>query len=135
MIRFDYSVGIEFEDEIIEKIGTVTKNIRLALAAEDRFFGTDCVIDGVPVDVTLNYENKTYMRKLEKCVRHGIGEVYYGIRKSNGHIRFETPVLVIGFSVPFPVTRKNFRDTADIFKAEPAETVNTGLAEYRRECG
>lgn len=64
---------------------------------EDWHEGTDFFYHGVPIDITL-YLNKNHivegsLTKLKGC------NAWTAVRSGNGHHEFETPVLVLGFTV------------------------------------
>ncbi len=102
-----YKVGEEFEDTIVEKIGTFSiktwkggfkSTVNTLL---DTHAGTDFILLGVPMDVTLNYMSKNNTKTISR-MEFGFGAVTFGIRYGNGRVKFETPVLVLGFDVVLP---------------------------------
>lgn len=66
-----------------------------ASVEEDHFSGTDCFINGVPIDVTIN-PSKSYSKFIKQYVLEGI-TVNVLKRYRNAHVKFERPVLVFHF--------------------------------------
>lgn len=99
-------IGVEFENAMIEKFGSISIKIWGNSAyndseeSQDKLKGTDVFILGVPVDVTLNIQNKSHTTFCSKnyIVDLGFANVEFGVRFGNGHVKFENPVLVIGFN-------------------------------------
>lgn len=102
-------IGHELEDEMISVIGEyfVFKGERKSLVCksgsdDDIKQGTDCIIYGVPVDVTANFYGKDNMSVLSESIDLIGGlKVEFGVRTGNsykGYTPFETSVLVIGIT-------------------------------------
>jgi hypothetical protein len=132
---FIESLGIEFEDSIIEKIGTFSAKIWgsnsciLSSMKVDQYQGTDFNLLGIPVDVTLNYDGKNYMRRLETTINTGVCTVNFGIRFANGKVKFEKPVLVIGFNFAF-INKGNVASLVDLCSESLQEILDTGMDLY-----
>lgn len=100
-------LGQEFEDIIVEKVGYFSarqwgKGFHSTINTElDTKAGTDFILLGIPVDVTLNFSGKNYTTKVGQ-VSFKFGDVEFGVRYGNGHCQFETPVLVVGFNMDIP---------------------------------
>lgn len=98
--------GIEFEGELVnvlrayaKKNGTEKFFIKTAGTERDYFYGTDCIVDGIPVDLTCGFDRKGHIIELPDVVTTKTGEeIRFAIRTGNGHIEFKTPVIVIGIN-------------------------------------
>src|SRR5699024_10710162 len=62
---------------------------------QDLYEGTDCFVDGVPIDITLN-QNKRSMKFLDRFILEGL-TVNVFLRFGCGRRTFCKPVLVIQF--------------------------------------
>jgi hypothetical protein len=103
---FRMSSGHTLETELIDTFATffhkstgkVDRSVfRFSTKEEDKFFGTDAFMYGLPVDFTCNMMGKNHTTILDVSVELlGIGRISFGVRTGNGRIKFETPVLVIG---------------------------------------
>lgn len=106
---FHMSLGHTLESELIDTFATffykgnskVDRSVfRFATVEEDKFFGTDAFMYGLPVDFTRNIKGKNHTTILDASVDlPGVGKVTFGIRTGNGRVKFETPVLVIGVNL------------------------------------
>ena len=128
-----YKIGEEFEDTIVEKIGTFSINtwkggfkstINTLL---DTHGGTDFILLGVPMDVTLNYASKNYTKKISR-IEFGFGGVTFGVRYGNGVVKFDTPVLVLGFDVVIP--NQYLVQAIDEISHNFSEILNAGMDAY-----
>lgn len=129
-----YKIGQEFEDVIMEKIGVFSietwgkgsfkSTVNTLL---DKNAGTDGILMGVPIDVTLDYISKRQTKKLSN-IEFDFGSVTFGIRYGNGKVKFETPVLVIGFDVIIP--KQYLVNTVDMIANSFEEILETGMDLY-----
>ncbi len=87
------SVGKLFE-QAFYKVIKQQPNVSCVLATkeQDTKQGTDFVVDGIPVDVTFDFEEKDYVSFKKSYNRYWD----MGIRTGNWHRTFEKPVVVIG---------------------------------------
>ena len=138
MSRFNTleSTGIEFEETIIEKCGFVSKEtwgasaFKFSTVTQDKMKGTDFFVLGVPVDVTLDLDNKRHT-KISKDIEIDllVAKVRFGVRFGNGHVKFDTPVLVIGFDTL--LDRNDVLSIASfISNSKFVEILNTGMDYY-----
>ena len=130
------ATGYCFEADIIEEMGKFavkewgTKSFRFSTFSEDRYMGVDCYVLGVPVDVTLAYENKRRMKRLVYTLSYDGIEISFGVRYGNGRTVFEQPVLVIGVSNALGVKNSNLRYIIDNVKDNFREILNSGMDLY-----
>ena len=129
------STGIEFEDRIIEKCGCVCIErwgagaFSISTVSEDKLKGTDFFVLGVPIDVTLNIKNKTHTTVSDFTIDLGFVKVTFGVRFGNGRVKFETPVLVLGFETL--LDRKDVMKLTNLIsKSELIEILNKGMDFY-----
>ena len=132
---FNDSLGIEFEDSISEKIGTFSakiwgnKSFVISSMKADQFEGTDFTLLGIPVDVTLNFDNKNYMRKMSTTLDIDVCNVNFGIRYGNGKVKFEHPVLVIGFDFA-SIAKNNINTLVELCNSSLRNILETGMDLY-----
>ncbi|MBQ9987376.1 hypothetical protein [Oceanobacillus profundus] len=79
-----------FEDLFYEEYRPSTEE-------EDFYYGTDCFIGDVPVDVTLS-DSKNYVKYVKKYMLEGV-TIHVLRRYGNAHHKFPRPVLVFHFDV------------------------------------
>ncbi|MDL2248617.1 hypothetical protein LJB89_02860 [Tyzzerella sp. OttesenSCG-928-J15] len=97
------STGLEFEDTIIDKFYNVcikewgTNSFKISTVKQDLYAGTDFFVLGVPVDVTLNITDKNHTTISKTTIDIGFAKINFAVRYGNGRVKFDTPVLVIGF--------------------------------------
>ena len=103
-----FQFGKLVEDYILDTIEDLSSrnfincDFRRAEDFEDRFFGTDCFIDDVPVDITVNdlkdhntwYEDQSFQMGRELGMEASY-DFQLGIRTGNQQVKFDNPVLVI----------------------------------------
>lgn len=99
----------------------------------DYVYGTDFEIEGLRVDVTLNFANKdhTYRTGERFNILWGaetVAHIDYGIRYANDHHRFVEPVLVLGTTMD---NGYDFRRADDRAKLERALRAGNG-GRFRR---
>lgn len=130
------STGIEFEETIIEKCGTISKEtwgasaFKFSTLTQDKMSGTDFFVLGIPVDVTLNLENKRHTKISSDIeIDLAIAKVRFGVRFGNGRVKFETPVLVIGFDTMLG-RRDVLTIASSISKSKFVEILNSGMDFY-----
>jgi len=97
-INKDRRSGFVFEDEMIYRLEEIVK-IRYATHDEDRFKGTDCFIDDVPVDLTLSLDRKDLTQVIGNVDCWGVFKITVGIRYGNAHGLFKQPVCVLCFNL------------------------------------
>lgn len=96
-MRIKESIGVAFENACLEHFETLP-GYKYSTMSEDRYTGADFYMDGVPVDVTLNYKGKKgKMRHLGSYKVDNLFEIRLGVRYHNSKMYLDTPVLVIGF--------------------------------------
>jgi hypothetical protein len=138
---FQLSTGYELETELIDMFGehfyskgkVIDKSaFRFATAQEDKEFGTDAFIWGVPCDFTCNFAGKNYTTDLQVSVKlPGVGAVRFGVRTGNGVIKFETPVLVIGIESLDGYLYKNaIRQIIDSVRRKIDDVIEVGQDAY-----
>jgi hypothetical protein len=100
---FFETTGYEFENEFTEKISEFSLNtwgkgaFQATTMAEDKYQGIDCYVLGVPMDVTLNFDNKIKMKNLDYRLTFLGVEVNFGIRYGNCKVKFENENNIIEF--------------------------------------
>lgn len=128
-----YRIGEEFEDTIVEKIGIFSiktwkggfkSTVHTLL---DSHAGTDFILLGVPMDVTLSYDLSTYTKTITR-IEYEFGGITFGIRYGNGVVKFETPVLVLGFDIVIP--KQYLARAVDEISHEFHEILETGMDLY-----
>jgi hypothetical protein len=128
-----YKVGEEFEDTIVEKIGSFSiktwkggfkSTINTLL---DTQAGTDFILLGVPMDVTLDYASKRQTKMISR-IEFDFGGVTFGIRYGNGRVKFDTPVLVLGFDVVLP--KQYLVQAVDEISHNFSDILETGMDLY-----
>lgn len=96
-MRITESIGIAFENYALEYFETLS-GYKYSSKQEDLYTGADFYMDGVPVDVTLNYKGKRgKVRHLGSYKVDGLFEIRLGVRYHNSRVQLNTPVLIIGF--------------------------------------
>ena len=131
-----FSTGIEFEDavtQIVERYSLKSWGIgafKFSTLKQDKFEGTDFTVLGVPMDITLNYEAKKRMIPVSRTLTYGNLSVQFGVKTGNVRKRFETPVLVLGFSSLWNVTKDNMWLIIDEIKNNLQEILEVGMDEY-----
>ena len=135
--NFEDKSAQNFEFELKESIGTYAAKtwgngafVRSTLI-QDKYQGQDFELCRIPVDVTLNFKGKKHMKRLSTRLPIGIGAVEFGIRYGNGKVKFENPVLVIGFNVR--VTNNNYIDVVDTIAKKYEKILDTGMDLYLEE--
>lgn len=121
--------GIKFENKAYDKFGEFchekwgTTAFKISTPEEDLYKGTDCIILGVPVDFTLDIENKNNIKK-GISLDLGFAKITFAIRYANGVRKFEKPVLVLGFDMP-KLNNINLFDNVEL-----ENIINTGMDFY-----
>lgn len=129
------SGGNEFEADMVDVISHYAQkewgnsSITVSTMNQDRYEGTDVFVLGVPVDVTINYQNKRHTRKLTEMLFDGI-TVEFGLRTGNGRKTFKTPVLVVGVEAAAGITFGNMWAVIDSVKGKIGDILDTGMDEY-----
>lgn len=106
-IRLDNSLvvrtGEDFEGRLIDafrayayKSGTEKYFLCTAHTELDTDYGTDVIVDGIPVDITCAFSRKNHTIRYNNAIEVDGEKVYFGIRRGNGHINFPNPVVVVG---------------------------------------
>lgn len=133
---FFETTGLEFETEIIDKISLFSLKewgvgaFKMSTLAEDRFEGADCFVLGIPIDITLAYEQKKRMKRLNcQLIFDGI-TVEFGVRFGNSQVQFDTPVLVIGVGSSLGVNKGNMWYALDMIKTNLKQILDTGMDAY-----
>ena len=127
--------GYEFECEMIDAISFFANKewgpsaVKFSTEKQDRFEGTDLFLLGIPVDVTMAFERKNRIRKLESLSRDGV-DIHFGVRFGNGKVSFKTPVLVIGVETALGITKNNMWLAIDGIKSNISEILNEGMDRY-----
>jgi len=127
--------GHDFESSMVEVIHQYARSawgkgaITASTMKQDQFEGTDIFVLGVPVDITLAYEQKRQTRKLAQMSFDGI-TVEFGLRRGNGKSIFKTPVLVIGIEAAAGISYSNMQAVLGTIKHRIGDVINAGMDEY-----
>lgn len=102
-VSFSVRTGQDFEGRMVEafhsyalKNGTEKYFVCTANTDLDLHYGTDVIVDGIPVDVTCCFSRKKDVIKLSNTIDVKGQTIYFGIRTGNSHITFPNPVVVVG---------------------------------------
>lgn len=102
-VSFAIKVGEDFEGRVIDMFhdyARETNNEQNFLNAAhtdlDYEYGTDVVVDNIPIDITCGFSNKSYMEVLEDTIEVGGEIIRFGIRTGNSRVEFGNPVVVVG---------------------------------------
>jgi len=141
---FSLSTGHELETELIDVFGThfakrgrtVSKSdFRWATSEEDKLLGTDAFIYGLPCDFTCNFAGKNHMTDLKVSITlPGVGLVHFGVRTSNGYVKFATPVLVIGIETDCYLTKRFIHEVIDSVRGKIDAIIDVGQEAYWNYC-
>ena len=103
MAKYSWELpGLEFESDLVELISNVSKKewgvsaFLQSTRQQDIKEGTDCVVLGVPIDVTLNFDKKNKMWDSAQIFDLGLCRIRFGVRYGNDKRSFAVPTLVIG---------------------------------------
>ena len=127
--------GREFESSVAEIVSFFAKRewgtaaVTFSTERQDRYEGTDMFVLGVPIDVTLAFDQKNRTRKLGTINFDGI-TIDFGIRFGNGKASFKMPVLVIGAETATGISKLDMWVTLDTIKSNIREILNMGMDEY-----
>ena len=124
----DEPFGKEIEGETISiAYDIIGDNCRSVVGTRlDKEQGVDCIIYGVPCDITINIGEKDNMDSLAENIDLDYATVKFGVRTGNKHHPFDEPVLVIGIDAGgvykfrqehiciMERVRKTFREIIDI---------------------
>lgn len=90
-------LGVVFENCALEHFETLS-GFKHSTVEQDRFLGADFYMDGIPVDITLNYMGKCgKIHHLGTYKIDGVFNIKVGVRYHNNKQYLSTPVIVIGF--------------------------------------
>ena len=132
--------GEKLEEMLMDEISRFAiKNwgkgaFKFSAIKQDRLDGVDFFVLGVPVDVTLNYNRKNRMRKLDISLSFEGISVDFGIRFGNGKAQFKTPVLVIGIDSALRLTHSNMAGEIGLLRDGLDQILNSGMDAYFDAC-
>ncbi|WP_067924055.1 hypothetical protein [Alicyclobacillus shizuokensis] len=96
------SYGQRIEDMLILHFEQVFgRDFRVSTQVEDRLYGADGYLYGVPVDFTTAFDKKDHTFFLGQVDVLGVYSIAVGARWRNRHEVFPQPVIVFGISFSF----------------------------------
>ena len=139
-ISFSVRTGQDFEGRIVDafhsysiKNGTEKYFVNTARTQLDTYYGTDVIVDGIPVDVTCSFSRKKRIIKLADTIEVDGEKVFFGIRLGNGHITFPNPVVVVGIDTDMHFLNSFMANVCDSISSvipEIMDIVNERFYEY-----
>jgi hypothetical protein len=134
--------GIAFEEDLVTSMADHFKSTGdpgaikyLGGTRIDREEGTDLTIWGVPIDITLNLQEKDHTKILpESTELLGGIKVRFGVRTGNRGHQFKTPVLVIGLDAMSGFVRAWENNIIQAFTDKLDEIIELGQSQYWDWC-
>lgn len=140
-INFSVRTGEDFEGRVVDafhsyacKNGTEKYFVNTAHTYLDTDYGTDVIVEGIPIDVTCSFSRKKqYIIELPDIVEANGENIYFGIRLGNGRITFPNPVVVVGIDTDMHFLNSfmaNVCDSISSVMPEIMDIVNERFYEY-----
>jgi hypothetical protein len=127
--------GHEFESGVVDIVSSFAKHewgigaVKFSTVQQDRHEGTDLFVLGIPIDITLAFEQKDKTRKLGALSFNGV-TIDFGVRFGNRKAKFKIPVLVIGAETALGISMSNMWVALDTIKFNIHKILNVGMDKY-----